>query len=52
MAPKTMELLDLMIQHVEGEYAGNYITSLFKNAGRCERLVELVVSDLAAANTA
>jgi hypothetical protein len=44
---KTDEVLDLMIKHVEDEYGGNYITSLFKNAGRCERLVDLVVADLA-----
>lgn len=45
---KTNEVLDLMIKHVEDEYGGNYITSLFKNAGRCKRLVDLVVADLAA----
>ncbi len=45
---KTDEVLHLMIKHVEDEYGGNYITSLFKNAGRCERLVDLVVADLAA----
>jgi AIPR protein len=46
---KTDQVLDLMIKHVEAEYAGNYITSLFKNAGRCERLVQLVRADVVAA---
>jgi hypothetical protein len=44
----TDQALDSMIQHVEHEYAGNYITSLFKNAGKCQRLVELVTADLTA----
>jgi len=48
---KTNQVLDLMIQHVEAEYAGNYITSLFKNAGRCEHLVRLVKADVEASKT-
>src|SRR3712207_2260993 len=43
---RTDRILDAMIKRVESEYPGNYITSLFKNAGRCGRLVELVASDL------
>jgi hypothetical protein len=42
------QLLDSMIKHVEAEYPGNYITSLFKNASRCGALVELVSSERAA----
>jgi AIPR protein len=49
VSAKTDEVLDLLIKHVEDEYSGNYITSLFKNASRCERLVDLAVSDLAGA---
>jgi hypothetical protein len=49
VADTTDGVLDLMIQRVEDEYAGNYITSLFKNAGRCEHLVKLVSADRAAA---
>ena len=48
LVPKvTGDVLDLMIRHVESEYAGNYITSLFKNASRCENLVDLVRVDRA-----
>ena len=42
----TDQVLDLMIDHVEAEYPGNYVTSLFKNASRCTRLVELVLAEL------
>jgi AIPR protein len=47
---KTDAVLDKMIEHVEAEYPGNYITSLFKNASRCQHLVQLVSADRAAAN--
>jgi len=43
----TDEALDLMIKHVEAEYGGNYITSLFKNAGRCDHLVTLAADEMA-----
>jgi hypothetical protein len=36
-----------MIEYVEAEYPGNYITSLFKNASRCSTLVDLVLADRA-----
>ena len=41
----TDALLDLLISRVESEYSGNYITSLFKNAGKCANLVNLVLAD-------
>jgi hypothetical protein len=41
-------VLDKMIEHVETEYPTNYVTSLFKNAGRCDHLVQLVAADRAA----
>jgi hypothetical protein len=41
----TDALLDLLISRVESEYTGNYITSLFKNAGKCGNLVDLVLAD-------
>lgn len=46
---KTDDVLKLMIHHVDSEYPGNYITSLFKNAGRCDRLIQLVAADRAVA---
>lgn len=42
-------VLNRMIEHVEAEYPTNYITSLFKNAGRCHHLIELVAADRVAA---
>lgn len=43
----TDKLLGLMIWRVEHDYTGNYITSLFKNAGKCDELISLVLEDRA-----
>lgn len=38
------ELLDELVRQVEAEYPNNYITSLFKNRGRCVDLVDRVLA--------
>ncbi|GIE74188.1 putative abortive infection phage resistance protein [Actinoplanes philippinensis] len=42
----TKVVLDSLSKHVEDAYGTNYVTSLFKNAGRCRDLVERVRKDL------
>lgn len=39
-------VLHFVTEHVNDEFADNYITSLFKNASRCRRLVRLTRGDL------
>lgn len=45
---KVDELLDELVTQVEVEYPNNYITSLFKNRGRCVDLVDRVLAARAA----
>lgn len=45
---RTDAILSLMIDKVQKLYASNYITSLFKNAGRCEKLVAAVRTERSA----
>jgi len=40
------DLLDLLIRHVELDFADNYITSLFKNVTKCRQLASSVQAEL------